>query len=121
MENCKVELISSVIRELNLSVGRSNIGKSEISVSYAFKACDPVDPADPTIMVIADVNVTDSSTDRIDAKFTLETIFKLDPIPADRKAIANAQCSEIVQEKAIHMLQALLTDAGHKITIRSTK
>ncbi len=119
MEKCNVELVSSIIRELKLSVGHSSYEKSEICVSYNFKACDPIDPTDPTIMVIADVTVEDASVDRIDAKFTLETIFRLDPIPADRKAVANAQCSEIVQEKAMHMLQALLTDAGHKIVIHT--
>lgn len=118
MENCKVELISSVIRELRLSVGYSDTVTSEICVSYTFKVCEPKDPADPTVMLIAEVTVTDTATDRIDAKFTMECIFNLDPIPEDRKVVAKTQCSDIVQNKAVQMLHTILSDAGHKIAIR---
>lgn len=121
MQEYKTELVDSRIRKLNINIGSCRNTNSSIMINFTFRASEPVDPQDPTILITTEVAAKDVDPEKLNVVFTMETVFQFDPIPDNRTVVAKEQCCSVIQKEAIVALQRILDATGNDITLKEYK
>lgn len=112
-----VELLSSHINKLTVDVNFEETAITQIEVNHSASVYEPKDETDPTILVKADCVIKDPSEELLKMTCETEFVFKFDPIPENRSAVAADYCPKIIHESIAKKAVAILNGMGHKLSL----
>lgn len=112
-----VELVKSTIKKINADVDLDETTTFQIEVENSASVYEPNDEADPTVMVQTESVMRDSDNKFIHISMVTEMIFKFDPIPENRSAVASRHCPPLISEELNKLTARILSDMGHKLAI----
>ncbi len=112
-----IELIKSTIKKLNVNIDLDDTTTFQIEAANSASVYEPNDEADPTVMVQTESVMRDLDNKFINISMVTEMIFKFDPIPENRSAVASQHCPPLISEELNKLAAKILSDMGHKLAI----
>lgn len=113
----RVDLLKSTVKELSVSVNVDEESKFQIDSGNTASVFEPTNETDPTVLIRSECTMRDNATNKLSIGMKAEFIFKFDPLPENRTAVASEYCPEIIAKEFNRIAVDILKDMGHQFKI----
>lgn len=117
MTEFEVKLVQSKIVDLSMNIAIEESTAVNIEATFSASVYEPKDDTDPTAMVKATCELTDSTKKLLRIECTAEMVFEINPVPENYADVLSKYSRDTIQKDMMDKISNIVRAMGHNLAI----